>query len=355
MLYTLAQAREAVKRFVDNGSCNVSAIDARVNEALERLIDNADFECMRATVRITVCNLSFTLPYNVEKLLHVTIDGTPAKIFGQAYQFLSSGVGDLDMRTVGSSFQDVMDQGEVPFQFDIPKCYTYNDVDIDVSATGLQLLALSTSAADVGKTIRIRGFGSGGTEVRAGVSPGIELPIMQWSGGVEGSLTGYWNININPSAEFFTQITEVIKPETSGYVTLYAVSGNNADPKAFFSFLAKYHPRQTIPQFRRYAITNKTVDSASSVLALVKMRYVPLVDAEDILPVDSLQAVKLMVMAIREENAGNLQGALNFESQAGAIMAKRERARTQSDGFPVILNQEHRTSLGRRMNRGINL
>ena len=358
MLYTLAQAREKVKRFVDSGSCVTSVIDARINEALERLTDHVDFECMRAVVRISTCNNCFSLPYNVEKLLFVDVDGTPAKIFGRAYQFLSSGPGDLDMRGTGSGFKDLLDQGEFPTQFDIPASYTASDgTEVDLSASGLQLLALSTSKTDEGKVLKVRGFkGSGnGDEVYTDGVPGEEIPIHYWTGGAEGRIHGVWNIDFTPSTNRFKEVTEIIKPETSGYVTLYAVAVSNLAPATtHFSFLAKFHPRQTIPQFRRYAITNHLSASGcpASVLALVKLRHVPLVDADDILPIDSVQALKLMVMALREENAGNLAGADVYESKALAVMLNREKSWTQSDGVPVIYNSDYRTSLGRKMNRG---
>ena len=82
------------------------------------------------------------------------------------------------------------------------------------------------------------------------------------------------------------------------------------------------------------------------------MRHVPLVDGDDILPIDSLQALKLMVMALKEENAGNVAGAEMFEGKALAVMLNRERSRTQSDGVPVIYNTDYRLSLGRKLNKG---
>lgn len=357
MLYTLSQAREALKRYVDQGSCNNTIIDARINEALERLTDNADFECMKATMRIATCNKSFTLPFNVEKLMYVDVNGTPSKIFGLPYQFLSSGPGDLDYRNASSGFRDVMDQGESPVQFDIP--YSYVDgsgVTVDTSTTGMRILAFSTAAEDTGKTVKIRGFaGSGnGDEVNAGRDSGEDVVINRWEYGVEGHISGFWNSGFAPSTAYFREITEIIKPETKGYVSLFAVDGSNSVPlSTYFSYLAKLHPLQTIPQFRRYAVTNTGNGTVpSSLLALVRLRHVPLVDASDILPIDSMQALKLMVMALREENAGNLQGAVNLEERAVKVMQNREKARTVSDGTPVIINSEYRTSVGRHLNRG---
>ena len=59
-----------------------------------------------------------------------------------------------------------------------------------------------------------------------------------------------------------------------------------------FFFLGKYHPAQKIPQFRRYGITNKAVGRKANMLLLVKLRHIPLVHEDDILPLDSIQALK---------------------------------------------------------------
>lgn len=364
MLYTFDQARAAVRRFVDSGSCTLATIDARINEALERLTDNADFECMRAIVRISVCDLSFTLPYNVEKILMVAIDGTPAHIFNQPYQFLSAGPGDLDARCGGGTcvpWNDLLDQGEFPTMFDVPKCYTWPvngvDTEFDVSESGLQLMAFSTAAEDAGRKLRIRGYNGSKEMIGASVgAQGEEITIHAWDNGLEGSLSGWWGVNLHPSVNRFTDVTGIVKPETAGYVSLFAVAGSSSvtAPLAYFSFLGKYHPRQTVPAFRRYALTSKDTTStcATAVLALVRLRPVPLVDGTDILPIDSLQALKLMVMAITEENKGNLQGAVNLENQALTVLQKREKARLQADGAPTIFNVDYRMSAGRFMNRG---
>ena len=357
MLYTLGDARTALRRFVDNGTCDNNLVDDKINDALERLTDAEDFEAMRKMIRISVCNRAFALPYNVEKVLWVDIDGTPARTFGLPYQFLSSGPGDLDTRCGGSCYKDLVDKGDDwPVQFDVPKQYEYTDpVNGEVSTiypNGLPLVAFCTESADVGTTIRVRGFSHDAVEIGAGINPGEDITAQLWPGGTEGTIVrAPGTTGFTVSTNEFQDVSRIIKPQTQGYITLYAV---DTDTNHFF-YLAKYHPNQTIPQFRRYNITNHTLNVQSNVLALVKLRHVPLVHEDDILPIDSMQALKLMIMALREEDAQNVQGAMVFEEKAKLVMGKREAARTRTDGTPTILNVDYRTSLGRAFRRRVNI
>jgi hypothetical protein len=230
--------------------------------------------------------------------------------------------------------------------FDVPRFYELTD-GTEIEPEGMRIIAMSTALADTSLTLKVRGFDSTAHEILPGTDPGETIPIHRWQDGIEGQLVGFWDNQLVPSTNYFQDITRVIKPVTAGYVSLYAVDTTNH----VFFHLAGYHPMQTLPQFRRYSVTNHTIGNRASVLALVKLRHVPLSDANDILPIDSLQALKLMVMAIRDENAGNLQSALAYEAQAKRVMADREKSRTQCDATPVILNHDYRTSLGRALNK----
>jgi hypothetical protein len=358
VLYTLADARLVVRPFVDAGSCNTTTIDARVNEALERLLDANELDCAQKVMRISTCNRAFALPYNVEKVIWATIDGTPARIFGLPYQFLSSGPGDLDMRSSNSLFKDLADKGDSwPTMFDVPALFTVNDVEY--IPDGMKLVAFSEYEEDVTHPrgvdnhesmtpMRAQGFDIDSREINPGLNPGEDIPIYRWRGGTYGTVTAGWDTTCIPSTNYFRDVTRITKPVTKGPVTLYAVDTTNN----FMFFMAEFHPLVKIPQFRRYSITNKSVGIRANVLALVKMRRVNLSQDTDILPIDSVQALKLMCMAIRQENAGDLQGAVAYAEQAKFIMGDREKARKMTDGTPVIMNRCYRTSLGRHLNRG---
>ena len=88
-------------------------------------------------------------------------------------------------------------------------------------------------------------------------------------------------------------------------------------------------------------------------LMLVRLRILPLVNDEDVVPIDSMQALKLMLMAIRDENAGKLDTAGVLEGKAVYLMNNRASINKRSGGTPTIINVDYRTSLGRFLNRGV--
>lgn len=317
-------------------------IDARVNEALERLMDGYDWECLRRVMRLTVRSKTVVLPANVEKILWVDTDGTPGKLFGQAYQFLSSGVGDLDYGSIrsGSGYKDAVDLGgHWSVMYTIPP-----------EAGDLPLIALSDSAADSSQvTVQGRCPSHRTQTDTLDIQALPEGTALAWSGTWDGDL-----VTLTPGDKPFSHIDRVVKEVTEGTVSLVAVD----EAAGRYYKLAVYYPKTVRPQFRRYQLTNfhpvEGRDSAcdtTDVLALVRLRYVPLVEDTDEAPIDSIQAIKLMVIAIREENAGNLQGAVNYEEKALRVLTDREKTRTISDGTPVILNHDYRASMGRRLNR----
>jgi len=57
-----------------------------------------------------------------------------------------------------------------------------------------------------------------------------------------------------------------------------------------------------------------------------------------------------MIMAIREENAGNFQGSVSYEAKARAAMESRESVVKTSGTSSTVINVDYRTSLGRYTN-----
>jgi len=314
MNYTLTQAREVVRRFVDSGSCRNAVIDARINEALDRLIQGEDWECLKKTVRINVWDRVFPLPWNCGKIMYACTDGNPARVLGQAYQFLSSGPGDLDFRR-GQRRQLAGDVRHPPGVRSEPLRLRDRDRIVHDPRAGLRRQQLR--------------LGRGGSREPMGRPPGLYGVVV--------------------STGTFSQVTRVWKPTATAPITLLAVDPATNE----MHFLASYHPAQDVPGFRRYMITNADEETCTSVLAQVKLRHVPVTLDDDILPIPSLQALKLMVMAIRDENAGNLQSAVAYESQARRLMEDFEKSTTMSDGTPMIMNHDYVTSLGRHVNHSI--
>jgi hypothetical protein len=229
------------------------------------------------------------------------------------------------------------------------------------------LAAFTSVPGETDKTIKVYGNDGSGNEV----SGGETIAINAWGTVAEGT----WDAGFVGSTSLFSHITRVVKPVTTGYIDLYAVHLDTGD---MFK-LVRYHPSQTAPQFRRFRINNAsrgsvgtqsatadfntdlgngpsttsngTDGSTSVILAIVRLRYVPLVAADDLLPIHSLQALRFAVMALSAEDKKDFQLAEATWAKAITAMGKRELANTMTKGTPVILDTGRRASLANRMNR----
>lgn len=366
MIYTLSDARAKVAPYVQSGSNSTKLLDARINDALERLLDDRDWECLKRPIRLVVTGNTFALPYNAEKVLWCDLNGTPGLVFGQGYQYISGGPGDLDIRGLSGGMRDLMDLGDHwPTAYEIPRAYTISATE-NWTTGELALAAFASDAADVGKSLAVFGAGVDGLDRPLGDA----VTIQSWGAITEGVYDAGQTLTTN----LYSTISRVVKPATAGYVSLYAVDPTNS--RMFL--LAKYHPAQLSPQFRRYRVTRSAVSdeglqSASAnrntgyhpdmlpevgtgslvvILALVRMRRIPLVDPGDILPIDSMQALLLAVRAVDAEiEKKDFALSETLMDKALAIMDNREEANIMTKGTPVILDLGYRTSLGRYMNR----
>lgn len=351
MLFTLSEATTALGKFVGSGSCRAEEIRDRINEAVARLADSVTSESLRRLMRVTVVGGKIPLPSNVETVLWANTDTVPAKVFGRPYEFLSSGLGDLDSRTCGSGFKDLVDRGDGwSVMYDVP-----------VSENDLYLHVYSDDAGDLGTP-----YDAGPPEVPAVPAEQVHITYTdsdtrtqrvyfsaeQWPvagvPGLSGTLPEL--IDGSPAGVPAVSVDRVVKPATGGHVYLVAVDHTTGA----YTLLARYAPEELIPQFRRYELTNiLNSDTESCILMLVRLRILPLVNDDDVVPIDSMQALKLMMMAIRDENAGKIDTAAAFEGKAIYLMNNRATANSVTGSSVTIINMDYRTSLGRHLNRGV--
>jgi hypothetical protein len=340
MIFTMDDAYTFCRKVVDSGDCSTTAVYAKINEAVRRLIPTVNTSRMLATIRMGVRNSEFALPREAEKVLAHDANGVPGTVFGRPYQFLHNGPGDFAYNRLGDrSTHQLVSLGEHPYMYPIPPLDNGLTGDLEeLYPLGFKLYAFSTEAADSGVEITIRGFGLLAEQLRDGTNVGITFKINRFDSGVEGTIKGSWGSLYNSGDQRFRDIEQVHKPVTAGYVTIYAVY-----PEENRMWLVgKYHPDETLPVFTRYRITSKSYSSltpsCTNLLMLVKMRYVPLTRAADVIPLDSLDAIKNMVMAIGYEDARDLQNAVLFEQNAIRLLNNEAGQKDTTVSPPMVLD-----------------
>jgi hypothetical protein len=355
MLYTLADARSFVNAFVLTGGACASnaAVLSRINEAQRRLLDKADWEFTEQKMCVITYNNTITLPRQVESARLVAVNHSPRRLFGTNYEFLEHGPGPHNSCYVPFDLEDIGDG--FPTMFEIP-------LDDNYKLFFASSQAPTITGGSVGQ-VKVRGCTPTGEDVFSGLVPTIKTPgeqinINRWAGGVEGTLDRYPGTapdntdsataagdtsNLYPwiSANAFQDIYSVHLPSgRTDYVSLYAVSETTRQ----MYFLAKYHPDETVPGYRRYLLrgycppATQTSSNCAHVQLMVKLRHTPLSRDDDILLIQNLDALKNMVLAIREENAGNVEKGLMYEQKALQILGEQES--NKRDGQLPLLTSE---------------
>ena len=334
MFFTMQDAVDELKPRINGGSCRSETAMARINQATRRLLNRPRKPVhIERVIRFFTYKDTITLPREVAKIMHYAMDGAPAPLFSRAYEFVSGGWGELcgcGQCNLASKYLVDMG-GHYSTMFELPSLSADEDNESEPVYPSFTLAAFSTAAADVTKALKIYGRNAK-NEVLGSPDPCLELPIQAWDGGVEGNLVEDL-AGMNPDerriavSEPVRDVERVQKPATDGFVSLYAY---NADTHQMY-FLAKYHPQETNPQYRKYKITAPDYALGSSIYALCELGYVPQTDPDDILIVQNMDALKLMVMAIELENEREFQAAKAYDADAYRLIDEQRSAERTHD------------------------
>ena len=326
MYYTFKQAKAKLARFADGGCSDPGAA---INDAIERLMNTDQWRDLRRLMRIVAVRDVITLPQNVETILRYSVNGKPGRIYGTEYQFVPGGPGDRDFSPATIyPVETLSDLGATyPVMFDPNPNFP------------CRLVAFTTSPADSGKIITVYGCNEKNENIVDYV------PVQIWLDQTEGRVGSDETVLQRASASFFTSVSSVVLPDTlTSYITTYGLQTTASD----MWFLAKYHPNILVPTFRRYRITNGASDAENVLLtAEVKVRFAPLVLDTDVIPLDSLHAVKLMLQAIAYENSGDLQRGAAFQASAITELANVQASKDVSQGMPHMISFDTATAIGR--------
>jgi hypothetical protein len=331
IFYTLADAAQEIKSVIDGGACTLPTVYTRINQAMRRIMNRPKKPLhIRRLVRFYTYKDIVTMPREVDKILHYTMDGVPSPLFSQAYEFVSGGPGELDgcdHCIAGKYLEDLGNQFSL--MFDVPS-RTYEETPeaqkYQPRYSGLQLVAFSTQQSDMTKSLYLVGRNNK-NEMLGPAGTGIELPVTMWDGGVEGNFTYNPAENTPRMVTDVRDVTWVRKPTTDGHICLYTY-----DPETNqMYFLAKYMPHETNPRYRRYRITSPDYKYGSSIVAWCELGYVPQNHPEDVLIIQNIDALKMMVMALEMETERDFQMAKAYEADAYRLIEDQRNAERTHD------------------------
>jgi len=321
MLYTLNDARaEVAEVIVPGGTCSSGGfVDQRINSALRRLMISHDSPDAMGLLKVVTDKPYFTLPRGLQSPRAINVCGVPSPLHHFSYSFTPAGPGEWENHGC-------------PITLESTPGFVYTAFD---HAPDTRLVAFSPSTSDRGKMITIYGRRPNGEDVIGGYT----LPIRRWKGGIEGEIQSgtrefSWDEADDPEVETITGIT--LPTGLISYVTLMAIN-----PSTWESyFLSKYHPEEIKPGYRRFNMRNLgccpcTAGCCREITILAKQEFIPLTRDDDVLPIQSLDAIKFMVMALAEESQRNIQTAAMYSQRALSML--NAHTRNVKDGQQSVI------------------
>jgi hypothetical protein len=308
-MITLDQARISLAKYAGNGLYpdDPDVVDY-INLAIERMMNKPKLWSF-TTRNLILCapNGQITMPREVAKIIKGRINGSFADVQSRWFEYYSNGPGLLEDKSSYGSL-NLEDRGFVPLQYDIPH------------GLPMKLCVVTDRAEDEGKSILFRGKDETGREIYGSTLFGEYLPLK---GGTQDEM---WI-----SKATFSTVDSIEKPVTKGYVYVSAI-----EPESGIRyFLGSLHPDETNPHYRRYFALetpcSPTLDSAGNPVvptpfridALCKLQYIPAVHGSDILLIQNLGALKMMMIALRMEDAEKLDAAAKYEATAERLMSEQ--------------------------------
>lgn len=353
MLYTLGQAKRILEA---EGHAHGTELRRKINTALQALAGMNGWECLRKLVRLRSAGPVFSLPQGTAGLVRACINGKPAMLHGQDFQFLSSGPGDLAHVPAGFlplQESDIADLGEEPVWLQ-PEVPVYLAASVSTTAD-------SGDANAAQPKLHVVGLGANGERISADldVQTGISYPdgVPTFSNLVK-----------------FTLVERVVLDDsTDSYVTL--AMRDASDDTATPVVIGHYHPEVKVPMFRRYQVAiaphppvfgvYPVAAGANPVplppqggpydiLAEVRVDPLPLVDDSDVVPLPSLEPVKCMLLYQWNMETNETQAAQAYQQAAAAWLTALQNTRNVAQ-TPVVVNSIYGGSSGEMSNDLFNI
>lgn len=309
--FTFGQAKKLLNRapYVQG----TSDVGECINAAVAALAGLSGWEFLRRLVRMSSASPVFSLPQGVAGLVRVCVNGRPASIHGTDYQFLHSGPGDLDgflgrgFRMLRSS--DVADYGYSP---------TLHPV-----AEPMFLVATSARVDD-GRPqapVAVTGLTPDGIRVTR------KYDVRQ---GAFGQPPDYEAFYDERDVAFASIESVVLDAHADEYISLWGMGQSGLTV-----MLGHYHPCVQVPKFRQYRI--EAGPGPYDILAEVRVDPLPLIDDEDVVPIPSIEPIKLMLLYDYYLTLNELTTAQQYMQQAVSWLQQMQVA-DNTVQTPVVQN-----------------
>lgn len=292
---------------------------AYVNLGLEQVINSGTWDgCVVWTV-FNGSSGAIALPYNMQTIIGVDINGAPQSVFGQFAEYQEVGPG-MAFTANRSGCGPLLDYGEWPTQKLIP---SFTPLNSTTPASGTLSIGIN-NVADAGIVVRVLGNDANGVTVTdATGARGIAMTT------VYPMVTG---------TQVFSDISNVliqspatIPPFTYPWQLYLNYNGQQQ--------ISSYLPFETIPQFHIYK--TGTWDTTVPIACQCRLKYTPVWTVNDPIVPGNLNAWKFILQAVDKEASGTTEGAFGSKllwASAFNLLNSEHRSRRGKAQYHVNLN-----------------
>lgn len=313
-LLTLGEAKASRRLKSIAGACSSSQqFIGLVNDATRMLMNRGSWWATVQNITACVYNKCIAWPRHVGTVLAVNVCNRAMTLQNNWYQFMPLD-GDTVRNYVNCGCRGgmaVMNDGTSPV-FQQIRC-----------GDEFYIRAYPTRQADVGNYITIYGIDSDGQVVMTTHADGT------YQEGEELTLA----IPYVSTSRTYREVTRVEKDETEGIVRLYQYDATND----VLLDMAYYEPTETSPAYQVSKIVgmgtcgcSTSCDGLKRISALVKLQFVPVVNDKDIIQIENIDAVAMMVQALKLSDQYDVK-----TKQAMEMDAVRELNLELSNRLPI--------------------
>jgi hypothetical protein len=289
-----------------------------VNAAIRQLMTRGNWFGTVQPMEGCVTDGCIAWPRYVATPLAINVCGRPVELQNRWYRFLPWDPGHI--ASACNYFQHGM-HGSLTAEMD-GSTPVFNPIACNA---GMYLQFYIDNATDAGSTITIFGIDSNGQTIRTARDDGT------WQEGVQLTLA----VPCVQTPMRVRKVLRVLKDITNGMVRGYQWDGSSLNGSLpLLLDLCAWSPSETSPEYlhsRLHGFLPRQPSCAfTRITALVKLGFVPVVNDEDLVLIENTDAIRDMVMAIKQKEAGDLASATASEANAF-----RELNYQMRDRFPI--------------------
>jgi hypothetical protein len=321
-MLTVADIQTSTFQTASGVPTNTPQFFSIINEVVPRLLKRGDWFGTLLPVRVCMKNGCVTWPRYVGQVRRLADCKQNIPVKSQWYEFM------FGNRAWGRRDWDSWCGRErmMKLQYKAP---TYNDIYGPNCAVRIYPMVKE----DIGATVTLFGTDNNNQPLTTNNGDGT------WSEGITISVNVPFGSTSNPY--FVSHIDRVVKSKTQGNLLMYAYDTVN---DVLFD-LAVYEPSETNPSYLRYQLEGDRYTGwynqngcNQTIIALVKLRFIPVSAPTDLLLINDIGALKQGVLAWKQEESNNFEASKQW--WAGAVESlNRELEDSQPDDQLPAINQ----------------